>query len=284
MHKVFSVFVVIFFACTLTFAQGRDDHNDSGPIQAGFAVITPTAGATSGTTSGLVVFETFGVRSNNGIGGTTQAGVLPPGLTTNAVLFVNSSSRLSNNLGVAIVNPNSSNVNVTMTLNKNDGSQLATTTVNIPARQQISKFVTELFARQGVPADVTGTVTVTSTDATLAVSVIGLRFRGSNFSTLPATSLSSATVSLPTFASGIGGTGAILLPQFAAGGGWVTELVLANTGPTNLTVRVDLFNADGTPLSAALNGQTANSFTNVVIPAGGVVVLAPRNTNVDDDF
>jgi hypothetical protein len=33
-----------------------------------------------------------------------------------------------------------------------------------------------------------------------------------------------------------------------------------------------------------MNGTTASSFTNTVIPAGVVVSLAPRNTLGDDDF
>jgi hypothetical protein len=58
------------------------------------------------------------------------------------MLFVESSGRLSKNLGVAIVNPNSSDVIVTMTLRKSDGSQLGTTSVTVPSHQQVSKFVT----------------------------------------------------------------------------------------------------------------------------------------------
>src|SRR6185436_1667384 len=171
-----------------------------------------------------------------------------------------SSGRLSKNLGVAIVNPNSSDVNVTMTLRKSDGSQLGTTTVTVPSHRQVSKFVTQLFSSESaVPSDFTGTLVLTSAGSSpLPVSVIGLRFRGSNFSTLPVTSLSGTTTAMPTIATGIGGDGAILLPQFAAGGGWATELVLANTGSAALTVRVDLFKQDGTALTATLNGQTAS--------------------------
>jgi hypothetical protein len=33
-----------------------------------------------------------------------------------------------------------------------------------------------------------------------------------------------------------------------------------------------------------LNGQNASSFKNLTIPAGGVLVLAPRNQNGEDDF
>src|SRR5947207_6413329 len=123
MRRVFGSFCLIVLCAILAIGEergrgrgnGKDDHDDNGAIQAGYGVVTPVVATTGGTTSGLVVFETFGLRGNDG---TSQAGVLPPDLTTNAVLFVDSSGRLSKNLGVALVNPNSTNVNVTMTLRK----------------------------------------------------------------------------------------------------------------------------------------------------------------------
>lgn len=294
MRQLLVCFSVILISAALAVSQGppsgtpgnsgnagsgrsaRDDHDDSGPIQAGYAVVTPVVA----TTSGLVVFETFGFR--RGGSDASQAGVLPPDLTTNAIMFVQSSGRLSRNLGVAIVNPGTSSVNVTMTLRKDDGTQLGTATVPVPSHTQVSKFVTELFASQAsVPSDVTGTLAITSTGG--PISVIGLRFRGANFSTLPVTNLST-TAALPTIATGVGGAGAILLPQFAAGGGWATEINIVNPGSTSVTVRLDLFKADGTALSTALNGQTGSSFTNLTIPAGGVLTFAPRNNSGDSDF
>jgi hypothetical protein len=287
MRRCFGTVVVVLFSAVLAVAQGgsgggHDDHNDNAPVQSGYAVITPVVATTSGTATGLVVFESFGLRG--GLGGTAQAGVLPPDLTTNSLLFVESSGRLSKNLAVAIVNPNSSNANVALTLRKDDGTQIATTTLTVPSHQQTSKFMSELFSGQSsVPSDVTGTLAITSAGSSnLPVSVIGLRFRGRNFSTIPATNLAPAEV--PSTASSLLGPGAVLLPQFAAGGGWATELVLVNTNTSSLTVRVDLFKQDGTPLSASLNGQTASSFTGLIIPAGGVVTLAPRDKNGDDDF
>jgi hypothetical protein len=47
---------------------------------------------------------------------------------------------------------------------------------------------------------------------------------------------------------------------------------------------VDLFKPDGTPLSATLNRQTAISFTDLTIPAGGVLTLSPRDNNGDSRF
>jgi hypothetical protein len=288
MRKIFGIFVLVLFTTT-TFAlaedgggkpEGHDDHNDAAPVQSGYAVVTPSDKATSG----LIAFETFGLRE--GDGGASQAGVLPPGLTTSTILFVESSGRLSKNLGVSIVNPNSSSVDVKMTLHKSDGTQLGTATVSVPSHQQVSKFVTELFSNQStVPSDFTGTLTVTSDGTSpLPIAVIGLRFRGPNFSALPVTNLSAVTTALPQIGTGIGGDGAILLPQFAAGGGWATEIVIGNTGTSSLTVRLDLFKSDGKSLTATLNGQSAGSFPKLTIPPGGVITLAPRDGNGDDDF
>jgi hypothetical protein len=301
MRRLFTLLSVVLFSATLTFAQVArdDDHNDNAPVQSGYAIITPvvvtTGAGTSAittTTTGLVAFETFGLRHYGG-SDTTQAGVLPPDLTTNALLFVDSEGRLSKNLGVAIVNPNSSNVNVNLTLlsAKGDGTgipPLATRMIPVQSHQQVSMMVTQLFATpSAVPSDVTGTLVITSAGSSnLPVSVIGLRFRGTEFSTIPATNLAPSTSPLPMPAinANAGGPGAILLPQFAAGGGWATELVMINTSTSPMTVRVDLFKQDGSPLTTALNGQTLSSFVGINIPAGGVFVLAPRDADGDDDF
>src|SRR6266850_803840 len=53
--------------------NGKDDHDDNGPIQAGYGVVTPVVAGTGSTTSGLVVFETFGLRGGGDNGGSSQA-------------------------------------------------------------------------------------------------------------------------------------------------------------------------------------------------------------------
>jgi hypothetical protein len=291
MRRLFIVLTVVLISATLSFAQsvGGQDDPDSAPIQAGYAVVTPvivtttagSGGTVTTTTSGLVVFETFGLREI--LGGALQAGVLPPDLTTSALLFVDHDDRLAKNIGVAIVNPNSTSENVGLTLRKKDGTVIGTTTLNVPADNQIAKLVSELFpSPMAAPGEITGTVAITSTDP---VAVIGLRFRAINFSTIPATNLAGSSSPLPMITANAGGPGAILLPQFVAGAFWASELVLINTNSTtSMTVRVDLFKQDGTPLTTGLNGQTGSSFTGINIPAGGVVVLAPRAGDGDDDF
>ena len=250
------------------------DH-DQDPIKAGYAVITPTSAATEG----LVVFATFGERHGTAA---TQAGVLPSEMTEHAMLFVSTCGRLSRNLGVAIANPGAADANVTLTLRDDKGATVATKPFVIAKLTQAAKFVTELFdTHPTIARDFTGTLDIES-DAPVAV--IGLRFRGANFSTLPATNL-SPPMDVPVIGTtGAGGPDAVILAQFATGGGWATEIVIANSGAANLTVRVDLFGQDGNPLVATLNGESKSSFTDILVPKGGVVILAPRNWDGDSDF
>ncbi len=107
--------------------------------------------------------------------------------------------------------------------------------------------------------------------------------RGWNFSTEPATILGPVS-SVPVISTGVGGPAAVILAHFATGGGWASEIVMANVASTAIIVRVDLFAADGTPLSATLNGKTGSSFVNIEIPAGGVATLAPLDSEGDSDF
>jgi hypothetical protein len=94
----------------------------------------------------------------------------------------------------------------------------------------------------------------------------------------------STPTPVPQIGTGIGGMGAVLLPQFVAGGGWATEIVITNLGPDSLTIRVDLFKPDGTSRVVRLNGQSANSFSNLTVPARGVLVLAPRDSAGNSRF
>src|SRR5687767_9490679 len=114
MKQILTILIVLLFSASVVSAQdiptttttirsGDSDRSgsDSGeggddderrPLQIGYAVITPL----SVTTSGLVVFETFGLKWGFDF---LHAGVLPPDLTTNGLLFVDANGRLSRNLG-----------------------------------------------------------------------------------------------------------------------------------------------------------------------------------------
>ena len=265
------------------FAQGgsfgggtpADDHHDAAPVQSGYAVITPAS-----TGPGLTVMETFGLKGGEE---TDQAGFASSDLFTNVTMFVDVADRLGRNLGVAVANPNAGAALVTFTLRKDDGTQLGTQTISLAPRNQTAQFVTELIPIGGPPAPLTEYTGSLSLTSSLPISVLGIRFRGSKFSTMPVTNIGPSSP-VPVISLGVGGIGAVLLPQFAADGGWATQIVISNANSSPATVRLDLFKRDGTPLTSTLNRTTASSFTNLSVPAQGVLVLAPRDANGDDRF
>jgi hypothetical protein len=222
---------------------------------------------TSGSPGGLVVFETYGF----GVGtAATQAGVLPGVMTTQTVLFATSDARLSRNLGLAIVNPGSTATNVTMTLRRGgDGTTSSVKIITIGAHQQISKFISDIFSDVPAVSNLFDGSLAIASDTPVAI--VAIRVRGAIFSTIPITSLSGSTT-VPQVAQGVGGATAVILPQFATGGGWSSQIVISNTTAIPVTVRVDLFNQDGTPLTTSLNGQSGSSFQNLVIPAQGILI------------
>jgi hypothetical protein len=241
-------------------------------VRVGYAVITPSAP----TATGMVAQETFlQTREQD----TLAVGVFPPVLMTNAIMPVDRSVRASTTLGVAFANPNAALASVTLTLRRSDGTLFSTSTFTISGRRQISRLITELFpnppaggfsTQVAVPAEFTGTLLVNST---IPISIVGLRFRGQNFSTTPVTDLAPVFEPLPAIISGVGGLGAVMFPQFVVGGGWSTEFVIINTTSSNLTIRLDVFTTEGTALNVVVNNQTGNSFTNLLVPANGVLTL-----------
>jgi hypothetical protein len=247
----------------------------STTIQVGYAVITPSVPASGAFTA----FETL-IQTRTA--DTQQVGVFPPELVSNAVLPVEVSAALQKTLGIAIANPNPAAANLVLTLRRADGTLFTSGTVSLLARQQSAKLITEFFPGPGaggfstqlpIPAEFNGTLVITSSSP---VSILGLKFRGANFSTVPVTNLLPSTVvTMPLIAPGIGGLGALLFPQFVQGGGWGTEFAITNLLSTPVTVRLDVFTPEGIPLTVRLNGVTASSFPNLVIPGNGFAVLAP---------
>jgi hypothetical protein len=271
--RSFLRFLVPTLSVILLFTTAGLSQGGSQTVNVGYAVITPSS--PSGT--GFVVFETFvQTRSQD----TLEVGVFPPNLTANALLPVDVSSVSSNTLGIAMANPNNALASITLTLRRSDGTLFTTATTTISTRRQVARLITELFpsppsggfsGQTVIPAEFSGSLQITST---VPISVVGVKFRGQNYSTIPVTDLAPSNTPIPAMSSGVGGLGAVLFPQFVTGGGWATEIVIVNTTANSLTVRLDVFTPDGTPLNIRLNGQTSSSFTNLTVPGNGVLTLA----------
>lgn len=351
-----------------------------GTIQTGFVVITPVFG----TGDGLSVSETFGEQVGPNF---FQSSVPQSPLVTLTNVVVNTDLNTGLNTGLAIVNPNNSPVSVELTFRNGLGLVTATRTITLAARQQESRFVTEIFAGDPVTAGpMVGSLFISSS---APVGVLGLSFNGFSFTSLPVatqlaannvttvgvnsgiaatasignpittvgvnagitavaglppgvpstitaipdtitqipatfpglipqqpvfgvttplsgvppigavtavpittpitgvtstfttvtgqivTTASGATILVPSVivfpqvTAGVGGTGALLLPQVAAGGGWVSQITIANTSGVTQAVRIDFFDSNGAPLSLS----TGATIQNVVIAPGGVATI-----------
>src|SRR5437867_4929965 len=299
----------------------------AGTLQTGFAVITPL----SGTGGGLTVSEVFAEQIDRNF---FQTSVVASPLITLTGVAVSANPAAALDIGIAIVNPDASPAEVTFNLRDQLGATTAASTITIGARQQISRFVTEIFfGNPAFPQPLTGLLFISSD---VPVAVMALAFNGPGFAALPVASQLSAnnvfTVASPFFSTpaipatatfnglpplspipplttstglftagtqfsaapavrgvststfgaapsltfvfpqlafGVGGTGALVLPQVVAGGGFGTQITIVNTFPFSQTVRIDFFNPLGSPLVLPF-GSTVSD---IVIAAGGVVTI-----------
>jgi hypothetical protein len=154
----------------------------------------------------------------------------------------------------------------------------------------VARFVSELFEKE-LSGPFRGTLRL---QTATPFALLGLRFSGIQFSTLPAGAIATAggvparvlqagsNASVPLSGT-IGGAAALIVPQFAMSGGWATQLALVNNTTATMTGRLDIFDTSGNPMSITLNGNPKSTFT-YSIDAGGTFVLAPRDSNGQSPF
>ncbi len=270
---IFSLSLLAAFDPSFSVARAQGKKGPPPPaLQVGYVVVTASI------PGNLAVFETFGANGPNQM---PQAGVLPSDLTTKSMVFVTTSNRFSRNLGLAIANPQPANgvsADVTFKLRDSEGNVLASKTITVAKGAQTAQFITQLFPDQpSVQTEFNGTVEISSS---VAVATVGLRFRGINFSTIPVTA-TGPIEPVPLVKAGVGGPGAVVLPQFADGEGWASEIVFTNVGADPITVEADFFDQQGNEMNVTLNGVTASKFTTTSIPANGLYILAPGNASGD---
>jgi hypothetical protein len=211
---------------------------------------------------------------------------LPAPFTTTSSAAVEIVGGINRNLGLAITNPTGSANSITVTLKDDTGSSQGVAVLSIAPYKQVSRFVSELFPADVIGASFIGSVSVQSATP---FAPLALTFTAGTFSTVTlSNTTANATIPTRSLTAGaqpdtptpgtVGGTGSIIFPQFAAGGGWATEISLVNAGTNAITGRIDLFNPDGSPVPLKLNGALKSTFT-YSIPAGETLILAPRDLN-----
>jgi hypothetical protein len=267
MRRLLYVILLGAFAAPVCFGQAFQ----AGPVRTGFAVVTPITG---GTTA-FSVTETLLERLDGSI---AQSSVEPSPLVTSTSIVLVLDPAAGLNTGVAFLNPFGADAVINLSL-VNQGVIISAKTIIIRGSQQLARFVTDLFA--GVPQlqePFAGRLLINSS---VPVSVLALSFNGPFFTTVPITQVSekSACIANPNSVTGftLGGipvTDLLLFPQVVAGGGWLTNITVANTSALPQSIRIDVFDSTG-----ALLPLSGLSTPNTIIQPGGVVIFSTaRNT------
>jgi hypothetical protein len=236
---------------------------EQGTVKSGYAVVTPASNSPAPTPT-----VTFGMVKNGLV--QAQAGVIPMPSMTDASLFVDVVPPIGRDLGVAIVNPSSGANSVTLTLRDQNGVIAGVpATILIQPQQQLAKFVTELLPPTTTGGAFRGTLELQSSTP---FAVLGLRFTGIDFSTLPVTGTAASTSSAAT-----------VLPQFAMAGGWATQIALVNKSHDTAQGTIGILDNTGNPMTVTMNGVTQSTFL-YSIPPGGVFMLTPLDANGQSPF
>ena len=218
-------------------------------IFVGYTRIQPATGQTP--PAGLAIFN---FRKENVV--VSEATVPPSPLVQNGRVFVEVNGGV--NTGLAIANPGSDPASISFFFTDANGQDFGQGTINIPAQGQIARFVNEAPFNGGAP--IAGTFTFSSSRPVAVIALRGFTNERSDFliTTLRVAGLSPVSASL-------------IIPHFADGGGWTTQLALVNPTDEPLSGFVEFLGQDqpaepGQPVTLTVDGQTASRFTWSIAP------------------
>jgi hypothetical protein len=209
----------------LTNLQGKSvATNGLGDLKVGYGRIVPDAGST--TPSGVAI---FGFRQNGVV--VSEAGVPSSPLITAGRIYAEVSGIQGTagavNTGIAIANPNNQDATLTFYFTDEAGSDSQTASFTLGANQQRANFLDEAPFNSG--ASFRGAFSFSSTVPVAVIALRGYyteRAEGSEFliTTLPVVNTGAPASISP-----------VVIPHFADGGGWRTQVVLINPTDAVLT-------------------------------------------------
>jgi len=198
--------------------------------------------------SGIAVFE----FTQNGII-VSETGVPASAPVTSGRIYVNVNGPV--NTGIAFANPNQTGAVISFYFTDLNGNTVNQGSFTLNGYSQIAAFMNQ--APFNASGSMEGTFTFTSSGPVGAIALRGLINQRGEFimSTLPVSPLPATPVSEP-----------VVLPQFADGGGWTTQIILTNLYDTPVSGQLQFFGPGSTSqpgpvLTMTVNGVTANSFS-----------------------
>jgi hypothetical protein len=167
-------------------------------------------------------------------------------------IFVDSGGPVST--GVAFANPNTSTATISCYFTDAAGRDFGHGSFVMPAGQQTSHFLTE--APFNLPSTLQGTFTFASTQPVSAIALRGFVNERNEFLV---TTLPVAPLGVPF------GNAGLILPHFADGGGWATQVVLINPDDTTLSGSIQFYGqgskaGSAQPVKVLVNGVTSSNF------------------------
>ena len=235
--------------------QGGWSTTSSGTaetLSVGYGRIRADAGST--TPSGIAIFQ---FRDSQGVL-ISEAGVPATEPVLEGRIFAEVDGPV--NTGLAIANPNDETATIDFYFTDTDGTSFSYGTVQLDAHQQTAKFLDQPPFNSGSP--VRGTFTF---ESSVPIAVIALREFTNEageflMTTLPVAPLSPASEET------------VYIPHFAAGGGWVTQVILVNPTDSMITGTVGFLGPGDGPTAASPviltldDGSTGSDFDYSIPP------------------
>jgi hypothetical protein len=223
---------------------------ETNSITTGFGSVLP---ANNGAApAGLAIFQ---LRQNGVL--VTEASVPMTQPVKSGRIYAEINSPV--NTGLAIANPNTRHANVSFFFTDENGRDSSAGTVSISGGAQVAAFLDQLPFNGA--AAFKGTLTFISDLPVGAIALRGLLNERSDFliTTLPVVPLSAAA------------TGTQVMPYFADGSGWTTQILLVNPSDSAISGTVQFIDrgsdtAGGQPVNVRVNGQSAATFPYSIPP------------------
>jgi hypothetical protein len=207
----------------------RTAEGSASNVAVGYARIQPHPGNT--TPAGVAI---LGFKMNGML--VSEVGVPATPLTQLGRIYAEVSGPV--NTGLAIANPNDQAATLSFAFTDSAGSDFGAGTTVIPANGQIARFLNQEPFNGG--NNIRGTFSFSSS---APVSVIALRgFTNERNEFLMST--------LPVFETLQAAAGALMLPHFAAGAGWTTQVILVNATDAATSGNIRFVASSGEPLHA----------------------------------
>jgi YD repeat-containing protein len=202
----------------------------SPQLTTGWVRLTPDPGSSTPVGAGLFQFTQNGIV-------VTESAVPSASPTTNSRIYIDKSN--NHDTGLAIINPGSALINVTLKAFQSDGTTTAGSgplSLDLNARGHRAQFVGQMISN--LPDGFKGVLEITASAPYVALTLRSLVNSRGDFllTTFPIADLNEPAPE------------PIVFPQIADGGGYTTELILLSSGGAAQTT-IRFLADDGTPLS-----------------------------------